>query len=492
MRLPLILAFFALAIAGALRAGQDAAEAQLVGIDEGRVYRKVNDDNITGKDIIDLLMAEQWDKTVQAFIDYTILTDEVKAAKIEVSDEEVEKELQSLLKKYAEQAKINPGNLKIEDLAKQVGLASGLATLRKHTRLNVGLLIVFQKLGKLPPTAHTWERGFKELVGDLLDKKAQQLGVEKDPKKLGVGEAVRIGARGYNRDEVRAFGIDQVNQITSDELKEKLKVLTFDVLTQRMLKEKNLTLNEGRGGDLEFHYSYLCRKAEAQTGVPGDLAMKQQLQEQGMTPQEFMRTRIFRADAALTLLAKSTIRAKHLKVEFESHPERYKRSENLVAHVFVRVLDPDGRGYTPAWKAPGHDALNDYVARKREEQFAAARPKIEGLAAEAQRDFDETAKKYSDDNQTKQVGGKIGRVGEQTFLPPPADAFVREAALKLKPGEVSPPVRSNYGWHLIKCLDKQDVTFDEAAERVYMTLIHENKMKMQESLLNAAKIEDKF
>lgn len=493
MRITRFHAFFiALVCAARLWAGQDAPDAPLIAIDEARVYRKVNEDNITGKDLIDLLLEENWDKTVQSFIDYTISTDEVKAAKIEVADAEVEKEVQALLLKYAEKYKLNPANLRIEDLAKEVGLGSGLATLRKHTRVNLGLLRLFQKAGKLPPTAHTWERAFKEQVGDLLDKKVTANGVEKDPKKLGAGEAVRIGVRGYNRDEVRAFGIDQVSQVTLEDLKEKLKILAFDRLTQRQLKEKGLELKDGRGGDYEFHWSYLCIKAEAETGVSGKMAMMQSLQEKGMTEAEFARTRIFRADAALTILAKQPIRAKDLKDEFDAHPERYKRSENLVAHIFIRVLDPDGRGYTPNWKAPGHDALNDYVARRREEQFAAARPKIDGLEAEAKRDFEATARKYSDDNQTKQVGGKIGRVGEQTILLPPADNFVRAAALKLKPGEVSGPVRSNYGWHLIKCLEQQDVSFDEAAQRVYMNLIHASKMKLQETLFNTAKIEDKF
>src|SRR6185503_12475607 len=98
------------------------------------------------------------------------------------------------------------------------------------------------------------------------------------------------------------------------------------------------------------------------------------------------------------------------------------------------------------------------------------------------------AKKYSEDNQTKPVGGKIGRIGEQTILMPPCDNSVRESALKLKPGEISAAVRSNYGWHLLKCLEKQDVSFDEAVQRVYTNLIHANKLKLQDTLFNTAKI----
>src|SRR5256885_12222465 len=43
--------------------------------------------------------------------------------------------------------------------------------------------------------------------------------------------------------------------------------------------------------------------------------------------------------------------------------------------------------------------------------------------------------------------GIVGRVGPETILMPPCDITVRDAALKLKPGEMSAPVRSDYGWH---------------------------------------------
>src|SRR5689334_22207775 len=104
-----------MASSSALFAGQEAPDAQLLAIDENRTYRKVNDDNITGKDIVDLLLEEQWDKVVQSFIDYALSVEEVKAAKIEVTAEQVDAEVQGMLVKYAERAKINPGALSLNE-----------------------------------------------------------------------------------------------------------------------------------------------------------------------------------------------------------------------------------------------------------------------------------------------------------------------------------------------------------------------------------------
>ena len=72
----------------------------------------------------------------------------------------------------------------------------------------------------------------------------------------------------------------------------------------------------------------------------------------------------------------------------------------------------------------------------------------------------------------------------------PCDVNVRDAAAKLKPGEMSAPIRSDYGWHLIKCLDKQEVTFEEAQDAIYVNLIHDRKKDLADELTGKAKIEE--
>jgi len=191
------------------------------------------------------------------------------------------------------------------------------------------------------------------------------------------------------------------------------------------------------------------------------------------------------------VIVKQRIKLKEIKAEFASHPEKYRVSESLIAHIFVQVLDADGHPYGPNWQAPGHSAPNEYAKSMREEKFEAAKTKIDGLVQLAKENFEETARLYSDDT-NKRAGGLIGRLGKNTIPMRPLDQTAIDTAVKLKPGEQSAPVRSDYGWHIFKCLEKQDVTYEEVEERVYLTLINEARKALFEELLQKAKFEEKF
>ena len=491
MNLPQIKAFvlcFMLALcAGHASAGQ-ADDDTLITIDEGRIYRTVNGEPITGREVMNFVVDEIWDKELTVFTEHALKLEEVQGKGIEVTSAEVDSELEHLLMEMARRNHADPKEFKPEVLATKYGSAS-LTALRQETRDDLELLRLLQKEKKLPLTAHVVDKQFRDVSRDRLEKISTAKGVVTDPKELNGGEAVRIGGRGYSRDEVRQFIVSRLSQITLSHLKIKLEILTLDRLAEHALKEKNLTMTEE---DLTFHFSFMCREREAQLGVPGRTIVRQDLECAGMTPEQFLHSRLCKYDAAITRLAKAPLNYKLLKSEFETHPENYKRSENLISHIFVRVMDPEGRPYATRWEAPTHEAINAFVGEQRERQFAAAKSKIDGMEPLARANFEETAKKYSDDPASAAAGGKIGRVGAETILTPPCDQAVRDVAVKLKPGEISAPVRSAFGWHLLKCLEKQDVTFDEAEERVYIKLIAENRKKIHESLAKNAKIEDKM
>jgi peptidyl-prolyl cis-trans isomerase D len=78
---------------------------------------------------------------------------------------------------------------------------------------------------------------------------------------------------------------------------------------------------------------------------------------------------------------------------------------------------------------------------------AAARKKIEDAAARVKKgeDFAKVAAALSDDENTKGRGGEIGFVSEGLF-----DEAFAKAALSLEAGQVSEPVKSASGWHLLK------------------------------------------
>lgn len=66
--------------------------------------------------------------------------------------------------------------------------------------------------------------------------------------------------------------------------------------------------------------------------------------------------------------------------------------------------------------------------------------------------FEELVKKYSDDTYSAQSGGVLPLMGCNRMLP----EFAQQIYM-LKDGEISRPIKTDYGWHIIKLIDKQEL-----------------------------------
>ncbi|MCW6033146.1 peptidylprolyl isomerase SurA [Pantoea sp. JK] len=103
---------------------------------------------------------------------------------------------------------------------------------------------------------------------------------------------------------------------------------------------------------------------------------------------------------------------------------------------------------------------------------AQAQAKIEQIAADiksGKTTFAAAAKEFSDDPGSANQGGDLGWASPEIYDP----AF-RDALLKLQKGQVSQPVHSSFGWHLIQLLDTRQVDKTDAAqkERAYRMLFN--------------------
>ncbi len=98
--------------------------------------------------------------------------------------------------------------------------------------------------------------------------------------------------------------------------------------------------------------------------------------------------------------------------------------------------------------------------------------------------FADLAAKYGTDG-TKSTGGSLGYIpySSQNY-----DADFMAAAKKLGEGEVSEPIKTQFGWHLIKVegIKKEDVVkpFDEVKEEASAALLKEKQNKMITEQLN--------
>ena len=84
-------------------------------------------------------------------------------------------------------------------------------------------------------------------------------------------------------------------------------------------------------------------------------------------------------------------------------------------------------------------------------------------------DFSELAKEYSLDKGSKESGGELGFFGRGRMV-----KEFEDAAFALKTDEISEPIKSSYGYHIIQVLDKK-----EAKEAKY----EDNKDKVKDIIL---------
>lgn len=102
-------------------------------------------------------------------------------------------------------------------------------------------------------------------------------------------------------------------------------------------------------------------------------------------------------------------------------------------------------------------------------------------------DFTQMAKQYSKDPGSKDDGGDLGYFTRGRMVPQ-----FEEAAFKLDKGDVSLPVQSQFGWHLIKVEDKrqrQAPPFEKIKDRIIATLVHQRAQEIGQSLRGEAKVE---
>lgn len=101
-------------------------------------------------------------------------------------------------------------------------------------------------------------------------------------------------------------------------------------------------------------------------------------------------------------------------------------------------------------------------------------------------DFAELAKELSQ-GPSKTKGGDLGYFSKGQMVPE-----FEKAALVLKKGEISEPVQTNFGWHVIKLEDIRDrkpPTFDEVKERIIASLVQKKAQEVLQTLRAKAKVE---
>lgn len=101
--------------------------------------------------------------------------------------------------------------------------------------------------------------------------------------------------------------------------------------------------------------------------------------------------------------------------------------------------------------------------------------------------FEDIAKENSKDPGSKDDGGNLGYFGHGQMVPQ-----FEEVVFKMQKGDVSAPVQTQFGWHLIKVEDKRvkaPPAFDVVKDRILQSLLLQKASKAAVDLRTKAKIE---
>lgn len=131
---------------------------------------------------------------------------------------------------------------------------------------------------------------------------------------------------------------------------------------------------------------------------------------------------------------------------------------------------------------PEEEVQARHILVESEDKAKEIAEKIKGGA-----DFAQLAKENSKDPGSKDDGGMLGFFSRGQMVPQ-----FEQAAFKLKVGEISAPVKSNFGWHIIKLenrRDKKPPSFEDVKDRLVNAMIQSKAKAVATELHEKAKIE---
>lgn len=159
----------------------------------------------------------------------------------------------------------------------------------------------------------------------------------------------------------------------------------------------------------------------------------------------------YRSDEWLATLEQNAVRDSiklddaALRAYYEANKIDYSRTR--ASQILIRF-----QGSSVPLKAGAKDLTEEEALAKAQELIR----RIKGGE-----DFAKVAAAESDDSGAVMNGGDLGWFGHGQMLP-----SVEEAAFKLEPGQLSEPIRSQFGYHVIRVQGRQYQSFDEVKSTI--------------------------
>ena len=178
---------------------------------------------------------------------------------------------------------------------------------------------------------------------------------------------------------------------------------------------------------------------------------------------------------------KAELKKQGLNIDFY---KSYLKNKMIAAEYYEKVL----KKITPTdeeVKKYYEDHKDDYFNAKASHILVPTEKEAKEINKELDKgaDFAKLAKEKSTDPTAKENGGNLGEFNNTTMVKEFTDAIK-----DMTPGEISKPVKTDYGYHIIKLDEKTPRKFDDVKDEIKSTLLMDKEKEYQDKLEKAAKV----
>jgi peptidyl-prolyl cis-trans isomerase C len=215
-------------------------------------------------------------------------------------------------------------------------------------------------------------------------------------------------------------------------------------------------------GKKQFADDYLRMKLLASEGLKAGLDKTPDVQKQ----LELLKENLVAQEELKKLDTATTVSDADLKKAYDENKKEYEQVK--ARHILIAY-----KGSPAAQKG------------KKELTEAEAKAKADALRAEiiaGKAKFEDVAKKESDDIESGKNGGELGSFGRGQMVPE-----FENAAFGAKPGDVTQPVKTQFGYHIIKVEDHTTTTFDQVKANLEKTAKQKKLRETLDAIKDSAK-----
>ena len=233
----------------------------------------------------------------------------------------------------------------------------------------------------------------------------------------------KVGGESLTKDDLYTFFVEQNGEAALDTL------ITKNLINQEVEKEKITVSSKEIDAELQ----------ELIDSYGGEETFEQQLTSSGLTQDDIKEDIEVNLKIEKLLEPQIEITEEEMQTYFDENKDSFAQTKQVKAsHILVE---------------------DEETAKEVKEKL------------DNGEDFAELAKEYSTDTASAESGGDLGFFGEGSMV-----AEFEEAAFSMKVDEISDPVKSDYGYHIIKVTDTKEAAeanFEKSKEEIKGILLDE-------------------